>query len=215
MKITRRVAGIFCTVGATIALTTTAGGAAKADTVYAVIQSSTRGAAQPCLDVIREDGWNNPGARIQQWDCSRQPQQEFKLRLVGRDVLGHGGHNFYQIISEVSGMCLNMKDGSTAPHALVVQQVCATHNPYRAGELWSVQEIPTGIGNPKQGFFTIYPYSSLLNNTQQCLDIVEASDENGALLQQWNCNNTRAQAFWSDNFFTLWVRAGQVNGGWL
>src|SRR5690349_10261205 len=128
----RKAAGMFGALIGAAALTTGLGGAAHAaDSPYNSIYTNYHFNVE-CLDVRREDGWTTPGARIQQWRCSGQAQQQWKTHFVGQAEASRGGQNLYQIISQVSGMCLEINSHNSG--ALLQQNTCGTESE----KLWTL-----------------------------------------------------------------------------
>jgi hypothetical protein len=58
---------------------------------------------------------------------------------------------------------------------------------------------------------TIYSFMSLLSN--KCIDISSSSTENGAKVQQWDCNDTKAQKFMAEDAGQGFFRFKNVSSG--
>jgi pectinesterase len=147
-----------------------------------------------CLDLRREDGFNNPNARFQQWDCTGDNQQQFHahpyFRLFGNRWL-------YQLVNLRSGMCMEIRDGLTTTGAQVDQFPCATSGVVDSGtsrQLWLESRFNgTAV-------FEVQPWS----NTSMCLDVRNAENNNGVKIEQAPCNFTGAQR---------WYGAAMVDDG--
>lgn len=69
--------------------------------------------SQMCIDI--PGGNLNPGVQLQQFPCHTGPNQRFSFSLYGW---------WFGIVSQRSGLCLNVSGASTANGAPVVQSAC-------------------------------------------------------------------------------------------
>jgi hypothetical protein len=88
---------------------------------------------------------------------------------------------WFQVISQRSQLCMEVRDSSLSAGAQVDQFLCA----WDANQLWRF--VYAGGSN------------ILVNmNSGMCLDVSGASNDNFAKIQQWYCNGTVAQRWiWS------------------
>src|SRR5437763_848027 len=115
-------------VGLSTAVAGTARGAANADTPNGDLRPVSGSFSGPftnvkCLDLRREDGFGNPNARFQQWDCTGDNQQQFHAHPYYNL---YGNRWLYQIVNLRSGMCMEVRDGLTTAGAQIDQYPCAT-----------------------------------------------------------------------------------------
>ncbi|MFI2431731.1 RICIN domain-containing protein [Streptomyces sp. NPDC018693] len=89
---------------------------------YYTIRASHSG---KCLDVTQGSQAN--GARVYQWHCNGQPNQEWKL--VQRP------NGYFSLVARHSGKCMEVAGGSLANGAVVVQQTCASDRPWQEWKL--------------------------------------------------------------------------------
>lgn len=136
-----------------------------------------------CLDLRAQDGFNNPNARFQQWDCSGANEQQFHAHPYYRLF---GDRWLYQLVNLRSGMCMEVRDGLTTAGAQIDQFPCATSgvvDSVNSRQLWLESRFNgTGV-------YEIQPWS----NTSMCLDVKGAENSNGVKIQQWTCNFSSAQ----------------------
>jgi pectate lyase len=139
-----------------------------------------------CLDLRKQDGFNNPYARFQQWDCSGVNEQQFHshpyYHLYGNTWL-------YQLVNLRSGMCMEVRDGLTTAGAQVDQFPCATSgvvDSVNSRQLW----LETRFNG--RSVYQMQPWS----NTAMCLDVKGAENSNGVKIQQYTCNFSAAQQWY-------------------
>ena len=175
-----RTARTILVLAATLAATF-AGGSMMAGSAHAAstFNAIVNGGNGKCLDVRREDNYYNPGARVQQYDCTGTEQQQWRLVLVNSP---DGAFPSYQIISQRSGLCLG-RASAAADGVQAIQMACTGAN-----VVWFF------IGNGN-GYF--------LRNTYdyRCLDVSGNSSADFAKIQMWTCNGTNAQLWRSNSFF--------------
>jgi hypothetical protein len=122
-----------------------------------------------CLDVNHNSIEN--GARIIQYTCHYQANQQFNFRDLG--------NGFYQIVAENSGKCLDVSSNSVSDKAPVIQYSCHSGN--------NQQFELIDLGNGYQAIRA--------RHSSKCLDISEASQSNGAGLIQYRCHYAPNQQF--------------------
>jgi ricin-type beta-trefoil lectin protein len=151
-------------------------GSAHASSTFNPIISVRSG---KCLDVRAEDGYYNPGARVQQYHCTGAQEQQWRLVLVPSP---DGSFPSYEIISQRSGLCLGR--GSDAfDGAQAIQMACSGAN-----VVW---------------FFISNGNGYFLRNTfdYRCLTVSGNSTADHALIQMWACDGSNAQLWRSNSFF--------------
>src|ERR1043165_7324488 len=142
MRFTRKLAVLVVASCTAAALAVVGfGTAANADTPNGDLRPTSGSITGPfthvkCLDLRAQDGFNNPNARFQQWDCSGANEQQFHshpyFHLFGDTWL-------YQLVNLRSGMCMEVRDGLTTPGAQIDQFPCATSgvvDTVNARQLW-------------------------------------------------------------------------------
>ncbi|GAA5180455.1 hypothetical protein GCM10023322_12800 [Rugosimonospora acidiphila] len=127
-----------------------------------------------CLDVKDANpAWGTPD---QQWPCWGGSGQLW----MKQPVYSSGGHVFYALRVQLNGLCLDVRDGSTAAGAIVQQWDCNSS----LGQQWEVWAVG---GN----------YVKVVNrNSGMCLDVKDISTYNGATIQQWPCWDNPGQHWW-------------------
>jgi pectate lyase len=141
-----------------------------------------------CLDLRTQDGVNSPHARFQLWSCSGALEQQFRSRPYYHL---YGSRWLYQIVNLRSGMCMEVRDGRTTAEAQIDQFPCATSGAVdgvTSRQLWLVTRFNG------RSLYQLQPWS----NTAMCLDVKGSENGNGVKIQQYPCNNTRAQ-MWGGN----------------
>lgn len=197
MKIRNRLAGLLGVAAIAAATITALPGVADADTGSGHINphSNTPGG---CLDVRTEDPL--PGAGVQQMGCQFWPSGQewtghpFSVQLM---PFTFEQVNLYQIRSGRGiNMCLDVRDGSTAPGARIDVNTCAADgtDPNLVGrQLWLETRVP---GNT--AYYTLRPWNDVITAGRaapKCLDVLNASDDDHTPLELWDCNGTWAQQF--------------------
>jgi hypothetical protein len=160
-------------------------GTAMADTGFGTIQILRSGS---CLDVRAQDGFYSPGARVQQWDCSGVPEQQWQFHpyaTIPSPYTPGAQVTLYQIQSERSGLCMEL--GAGGIHALARQNYCGTGP---VSDIARQLFISVPVGNTSLRY--LKPWSS----PTLCLDIQNGSDDNGNLLQQYSCTGGTNQMFY-------------------
>jgi hypothetical protein len=79
MRVGRKLAGAFGATAAAMVMTIALAGTAMADTGFGSIEIVNTHSNHKCLDVRAQDGYYSPGARVQQWDCSGVPEQQWQF----------------------------------------------------------------------------------------------------------------------------------------
>jgi hypothetical protein len=187
MRRGRKLAGAFGAVAAAMVLTTALAGTAMADTGFGRIVVVNAGS---CLDVRAQDGYYSPGARVQQWDCSGVPEQQWQFHPYATVPSPNNpavSVTLYQIRSQRSGLCMEVGAGLT--HALIRQNNCGTGSVNDTARQLFLS-VPFGYNN----WYRLVPWSS----QSYCLDVQNDSDDNGNLLQQYPCTGGLNQMFYGD-----------------
>ncbi len=124
-----------------------------------------------CVD---DSGWNSAnGTAILQWDCGRQQaNQEWQLKPTDSGYYGLVNRNAPNSVIDIVGG--GAGDGTPVQ---LWQNFGNTHQ----------QWMPVALGNGL--------YKFVDRNSQRCLDVPNASTNNGVQLQIYDCNGTGAQAF--------------------
>jgi hypothetical protein len=190
MRAGRKLPGALGAVAAAMVMTTALAGTAVAgsgtgDTGFGEIAVSN---SNKCLDVRAQDGFYSPGARVQQWDCSGVPEQEWQLHPYATAPSPYNpavSVTIFQIQSERSGLCMEV--AGTGIHALVRQNTCGT-GPVSSLARQLFVSLP--LGNTALRY--LRPWSS----PSLCLDVQNGSDDNGNLLQQYPCTGGGNQKFY-------------------
>jgi len=121
-----------------------------------------------CLDVTSASAAN--GALIQQWTClgAAQRNQHWALVRVGTT-------QDYELVVAHTGKCLDVVSASSARGADVQQWSCLG-SPQR-NQLVRLRSVPN----------TTVWFQLVFRHSNQCLDVRNASPNQGANLQQWDC----------------------------
>ena len=188
MRAGRKPASAFGAVAAAMVMTTALPGTAVADTGFGSIEIVNTYSNHKCLDVRAQDGYYSPGARVQQWDCSGVPEQQWQLHPYATVPSPYNpavSVTLYQIQSERSGLCMEVGGGGV--HALVRQSNCGA-GPVSETAHQLFISLPLGHTSDRY----LRPWSS----PSLCLDVQNGSDDNGNLLQQYPCTGGRNQIFY-------------------
>lgn len=163
-------------LAATLASAFMVAGPAHATSTFNPINNVGNG---KCLDVRSEDGYYNPGARVQQYHCTGAQEQQWRLVLVSS---ADGAFPAYEIISQRSGLCL-ARTAVAVNGSQVYQEPCGG-----ATTVWYFAGNENGYA---------------LENTfdYRCLDVSGNSSADYAKIQMWTCNGTTAQLWRSNSFF--------------
>jgi hypothetical protein len=172
----RRPARVLVVIAAAIAGVLMVAGTAHAASTFNPIVNGGNG---KCLDVRAQDGYYNPGARVQQYHCTGALEQQWRLVLVNSP---DGSFPAYEIISQRSGLCLG-RGSFVFDGAQAIQMGCEAAN-----VVWFF--ISTGNG---------YNLRNTLD--YRCLDVSGNSSADNAKIQLWTCNGTNAQLWRSNSFF--------------
>jgi hypothetical protein len=184
----RKLAGAFGAVAAAMVMTIALAGTAMADTGFGSIEIVNTHSNHKCLDVRAQDGYYSPGARVQQWDCSGVPEQQWQLHPYATVPSPYNpavSVTLFQIQSERSGLCMEVGGGGI--HALVRQNNCGTGSVNDIAHQLFIS-VPLG----QTSFRYLRPWSS----PSLCLDVQNGSGDNGNLLQQYPCTGGRNQQFY-------------------
>jgi hypothetical protein len=136
---------------------------------------------QLCMDVRREDDYNAAGARVQQWDCTGTPQQQWHRTYVG-DL--YNVPDLYTIRSERSNMCLDES------HLISAIPGVDPSN----GTGVQIAQFPCVVAQSQNWIFK--STGEIVNQVSgMCLDTTASS--RGSMIMQWPCNGNTAQRwFW-------------------
>lgn len=172
-----------------------------------------------CLDVTNAGTQN--GAKLQQWECNGSAQQKFWLSpaaggsyaIIGfagkvLDVTGQSmantapieqwdywvgshqqwylvqaGNNLYKVQSHLSGKVLDVTSASTADGAPIQQYDYLQGSNQQWLIVKNPDPAPAGI------------YNIVAEHSGKCLDVYNAQVEDGARIQQWDCNGSPQQQF--------------------
>ncbi|HSW11668.1 MAG TPA: RICIN domain-containing protein [Solimonas sp.] len=121
-----------------------------------------------CLDVPNAS--SNAGVQIQQYSCNGGTAQRFSV--------SHMANGYYRIVNASSGLSLHIASFLVGDNAALLQ------NEAHGGD----NELFTFVAYG--GGYLVKPLHSY-----KCLDVPGASLSNGALLQQYTCNQSNAQVF--------------------
>jgi glucosylceramidase len=167
---------VLVVIAAAIAGVLMVAGTAHAASTFNPIVNGGNG---KCLDVRAQDGYYNPGARVQQYHCTGAVEQQWRLVLVSS---ADGAFPVYEIISKRSGLCLGR--ASYAFNGMQAMQIACGG----ANTIWFFNS--TGNG-----------YNLLNTFDYRCLDVSGNSSADDAKIQMWTCNGTNAQLWRSSSFF--------------
>jgi hypothetical protein len=128
-----------------------------------------------CLDV--RDYATNDGAVIQQWACSLNSNQLWKVEMT------EGG--YYRLRALNSGKCLDIRDASLSNGGALQQWSC--------GNGWNQQWKDYSRTQGRE-------IKSRYNG--KCVDVTGYSTSNGTALQQWDCTQATNQ-MWTFAFVSV------------
>ena len=188
MRVGRKLAGAFGTAAAAMVMTIALAGTAMADTGFGSIEIVNTYSNHKCLDVRAQDGYYSPGARVQQWDCSGVPEQQWQFHPYATVPSPNNpavSVTLYQIRSGRSGLCMEVGAGLT--HALIRQNNCGTGSVNNTARQLFLS-VPFGYNT---NWYRLVPWSS----QSYCLDVQNGSNDNGNLLQQYPCTGGLNQMF--------------------
>ncbi|MFD7906061.1 RICIN domain-containing protein [Kitasatospora sp. NPDC059747] len=106
-------------------------------------------------------GGSEPGRLVQQWDCSKKPEQSWTFKEAGQGYTIENGH----------GLCLGIQEGSKNKGAPAVQAKCDGSSDRH----W------------KLNFVHGSSWQLVNSNSGYCLGIREGSKKEGADALQWDC----------------------------
>lgn len=135
-----------------------------------------------CVDVTGAS--TAGGANIEQWDCNKKANQQFKFTSKT------GG---YEAVAMHSGLCLDVYGASNADGAKIGQWGCNAHTSQR----WKL--VSKGSGQ--------YQLQAL--SSGKCLQVAGNSATRGASIQQWTCAEKASQKF---TFSTVSSGGGGTGG---
>jgi Ricin-type beta-trefoil lectin domain-like/Ricin-type beta-trefoil lectin domain len=121
--------------------------------------------ANKCLDI--PGGTLNP-VQVQQWECNRNPAQDFDFELVNDTT------DTYRISNTQSHLCLSVPNGANANGTPISQNTCSMS----PDNLWKVR--------PVQGQSNQYQLVGL--NSKKCMDVAGISQNAGAKVLLWDCH---------------------------
>jgi hypothetical protein len=186
-----RAAGMAAAVAGAMGMTVALAGTAMADTGFGSIEIVNTHDNHKCFDVRAQDGYYSPGARVQQWDCSGVPEQQWQFHSYAAVPSPDNpavSVTLYQIRSQRSGLCMEV--GAGLSHALIRQNTCGTGSVSDTARQLFLS-VPFGHGT---NWYRLVPWSS----QSYCLDIQNGSNDNGNLLQQYPCTGGLNQMFFGD-----------------
>jgi hypothetical protein len=120
-----------------------------------------------CLSV--DGASTDNGARVLQWDCGTQENQQWRL------VATSGG--YYQVRAGHSDKCLSVSDRSTHNGAPVIQWECGL----QANQQWKLDQKDNGY------------FSVVARHSGKCLSVPASTTQNGAAAIQWECGSQHDQ----------------------
>jgi hypothetical protein len=138
-----------------------------------------------CVDVRAQDDYYAAGARIQQYHCTGAREQQWAGHFVRNSPATRDDEYQFKVLR--SGMCMQPPPG-LSPYVdgngvILVQEPCDETNElqlwyrYAAGTSWF-----DGWKNHRTG---------------KCMDVRLSSTGDGAWIQQYTCNSTDSQVFYS------------------
>ena len=198
MRIRRSLARVLCVAAMVTGLTAVVGGVAHADTEWGSITPASASIGGlftnfKCLDLRAQDGFTNPNARIQQWDCSGANEQQWQshpyawVQLPGSGIFRLA----YQIKSLRSGMCVEVRGSGTVSGTQVDQNYCAPDG-------GSADSSPTQLWiatTAEPNTFALQPWSAVRISAPLCMDVRGNTTDNGAMIQVFSCRNQPNQEY--------------------
>ncbi len=120
-----------------------------------------------CLDV--RDHQTQNGAALQQWDCTGEDQQKFRL--------ANEGDGYFSLVGVQSNRCVSVQEANPANGTPIIQWDCHSGPDQRA------RLIPLGFGQ----------YEARFANSDKCLTVGGGDTGNGAAVIQSDCNSGSEQ----------------------
>ena len=139
-----------------------------------------------CLGIYGPDGFDNPGTRLTQWECKQNPDHFWFIFFVGTSPTGR---KLYRIENARTHMCMTIRGGSTANGTLAIQMPCR-----QTEDRWTAIHVGANDANDTWAF---QPWSALRFGLGKCLDVKAFEDDDGAIIQQWDCNGGANQIYYS------------------
>ncbi|MFL6055484.1 MAG: RICIN domain-containing protein [Actinoallomurus sp.] len=115
-----------------------------------------------CLSVDGASTGN--GARVLQWTCGTQANQQWNLAATD------GG--YYRVLAVNSGKCMSVSDGSTGNGSAVIQWDCGS----RDNQQWKLVQRDDGY------------FSIVARHSGKCLTLSGYRSQNGATAVQSDCD---------------------------
>ena len=129
-----------------------------------------------CMDVSGSNPAN--GSIVQSYSCNSTNAQSWSLAPVSTSL-----GSAYQLVSSISGSCLDVSDVSLNNGAQMHEWQCLGAT--QTNQLW--QMYPFGNG-----------YELVSLNSGKCLDLPNGNSSNGVQLQQWTCGQgTNPNQLWN------------------
>jgi hypothetical protein len=187
------------------------------------IYTLTGGFSGKCLDVA--GGATNNGAKLQQWECNGSRAQKFQFKRVrddlwsfasvnqGRCVSAEGAsladktsmilwdcnntgdqlvrirpstNGSFKLVFSHSSKCMDVQDTSADNGKAAFQYECVD----APDQNWFINQTEDNADA-----FDGNTFSMVGGFSGKCLDVVNGGTDNGAKLQQWDCNGSNAQKF--------------------
>jgi hypothetical protein len=175
----RRLLGILAVLALLIGSVVLPASAAHASSDSYVTRIINQGSGK-CLDVMAEDDYYAPFARVQQYHCTGVLEQSWTVWSTNDDgCYPYCPH--LQIQSRRSLQCMEVRDGSPDNGAQVDQDTCQG----LPWQIWRPISLDGGLT-----WFLINVYSG------KCLDLDNRSKADHARIQQWDCNWTTTAQQW-------------------
>jgi len=172
-KAVRGLGALLSVLGLTVASTVATGASAQAAFPLYRIQR-TNGTISKCLDSKTEDPPSN--AQVQQWHCSGGDEQNFEVINAAT-----GGLLGVEIVDKRNQNCLTVPSPNELTLGADIRMTtCSLRGP---NQLWKL----ITVGNAQM----IQQLGSGL-----CLDVRNASWDDGAHLQQWTCKRNSDAQLW-------------------
>lgn len=129
-----------------------------------------------CLDVSGAS--KESGVAMQQWECLDPTIQQNQVFTLVPTPTG------YELVARHSGRCVDVANASQSNGGTLQQWTCNGFGQQR----WTAPLVET-VGETK--------YVKLVaQHSGKCIDVTNASQSNGTVIQQWDCNGS-AQQKWS------------------
>jgi len=166
--------------GAVLAMAAVAAPVGSADAAPVFYRTMVGRGSGKCADVRTQDN-----ITVQLWGCSGVTEQDWRFEFA----LATGGTDYYRIFNRRTQRCLGIAGDSTRAGVAAQIQFCAGDDS-RPTQLWSFQTVY--LGND--------PWTVIRNRwSGLCLDARGNATGNGTIIQQYTCNGTTAQLWYTNN----------------